>query len=245
MGAAGGPNIVRDGLCFCWDGINHKVWNGSSSSHIELLSRNSGTKGGDNALSITSNHVRWTGGGNRVCTIQFSNSDITVPTGNNGTWLWTQNLSDSGNIDHPNFGKETGSDWDGDDGFVFGTGWGTDGPRWGIADTAHAVYSSVTSTTGDYRTGVWQIYCVTYQRNISDKGIISYLHDSNGQRQINARTSSDVAIGSNTNDLYIGATNSRGGNWNGDMDSVYMWNRTLTATEVYRTMNAIKSKYGL
>lgn len=238
------PKIPTSGLCFAWDGMNHKCWDGSSSSHKDLVSGNTGTKDGSNSLTRSNNHVSWNGGGNRVCNIQFSSSDITVPTGDNATWLWTHYLTDSGNFDHPNFGKETTGTWSGTNGFVFGTGYGTDGPRWGIAGTAHTVYADVGGNTGDYRTNVWQIYCVTYERN-SSTGVKTYLHDSNGQRLVNERASSDVAIGSNSNDLYIGATNSRGGNWNGYMDNIYMWSRALPQTEVFSAMNNIKNRFGL
>ena len=158
--------------------------------------------------------------------------------------MWAQYFEDAGNIDHPNFGKETGNGWNGVNGFVFGTGYGTDGPRWGVAGTAHTVYASLTSTTGDYRGNVWQIYCVTYERN-SPTGLKTYLHDSNGQRKVDERTTSDVAIGSNSNALHIGATNSRGGNWNGLMDFVLMYNTALTQEQVFQNFDAYKSRFGL
>lgn len=246
MGFSRGPKIVTDGLVFCWDGMSERSWDGNSSSHKDLVSGATGTKVGGNTLSRISNHVDFDNStaGNRTCYISFANADITVPTGDEGTWIWAHYFQDAGNIDHPNFGKENTGGWAGGDGFVFGTGFGTDGPRWGIAGTAHTVYNDVAASTGDYRQNVWQIYAVTYTRN-SATGVKTYLLDSNGNRLVNQRTSSNVAIGSNTSNLHIGATNIRGGNWNGLMDFVHMYSRALSAEEIGLTFNAMKGRFGL
>lgn len=238
------PKIPSQGLCFAWDGMNPKCWDGSSSTHYDLVGGGSGTKTGGNNLARLNGHVGFGGGGTRVAYVSFPSANITVPTGDTGTWLFTSYFVDAGSIDHPNFGKETGGGWDGDDGFVFGTGWGTDGPRWGVAGTAHTIYANVGSSTGDYRTNVWQIYGVTYERN-SSTGLKTYLCDSNGNRLIDQRSTSNVAIGSNSNALHIGATNSRGGNWNGYMDSVYMWERALSADEMLTSMENLHTRFGL
>ncbi|MDB4378131.1 LamG domain-containing protein [bacterium] len=244
MATVGGPNIVRDGLVFAWDGMSPRSWDGSSSTHTDLISKGTGTKTGANSIIRVGNHVDFNGGGHRNCYISFPSANITVPTGDTGTWMWAHYFEDAGNIDHPTFGKETTGAWAGDDGFVFGTGYGTDGPRWGIAGTAHTVYATTGASTGDYRGNVWQIYCVTYERN-SSTGLKTYLHDSNGQRKVDERTTSNVAIGSNNNALHIGATNSRGGNWNGLLDFVLMYNVTLSQEEVFQNFDAVKNKFGL
>lgn len=246
MGFYRGPNIVRDGLVFAWNGMSNRSWDGNSSSHKDLISGAIGTQTGGNTLSRINNHVDFdnSGAGTRTCYISFSDADITVPTGDTGTWMWAHYFEDAGSIDHPNFGKETSNGWNGVDGFVFGTGWGLDGPRWGIAGTAHTVYATTGGSTGDYRGNVWQMYCVTYERN-SSTGLKTYLHDSNGQRKVDERTTSDVAIGSNSNALHIGATNSRGGNWNGLMDFVLMYTTALSQEEVFQNFNVFKSRFGL
>jgi hypothetical protein len=195
-------------------------------------------------MTRTNGHVYFTGGGDRVCYLSFPSANITVPTGDQGTWLWTGYFVDSGNFDHPNIGKETTGTWAGTNGFVFGTGYGVDGPRWGVAGTAHGVYTNESISNADYRYNVWQIYAVTYTRN-SATGLKTYLADSNGMRLCDQRATSNVAIGSNTNALHIGATNSRGGNWQGYMDNVYMWTRALPQEEVFANMQAISSRFGL
>jgi len=244
MSISGGPDIVNDGLVFAWDGMNRKCWDGTSSTHYDLIGGGSGTKQGANSLSIENSHISFSGAGTRVCYIEFTNTNITVPTGNTGTWFWAHYFSDSGDFDHPNFGKETTNVWAGTDGFVFGTGYGTDGPRWGIGGTAYTVYSTTDTLTGDYRVNVWQMYCVTYNRNTTG-GLKTYLLDSQGFRLVDSRTTPDSAIGSNTNSLHIGATNSRGGNWNGYMDFLYMYNSELTSNEVLQNFNALRSRFNV
>lgn len=239
-----GPKLNRNGLVFAWNGLDPACWDGSSTTHYDLISNTSGTKTGANSLTRTGNRVFFNGGGTRVCYISFPSANITVPTGNQGTWMWSNYFVDTYDVDHPNFGKESGSNWDGADGFVFGTGWGLDGPRWGVAGTIHSVFADTGAASGDYRANTWQIYCVTYERN-SSTGLKTYLCDSNGTRLVDTNSTSDVAIGSNSNALHIGATNNRAGNWNGGMDFVYMWNRALTPLEITQNYNALKTRYGL
>lgn len=238
------PKMPSGGLCFAWDGMNPKCWDGSSSTHYDLVGGGSGTKAGSNILARANGHVGFQGGGTRVAYISFPSANITVPTGDTGTWLFTSYFADAGNIDHPNFGKETTGTWSGTNGFVFGTGYGTDGPRWGIGGTAYTVYGTTGAGTGDYRTNVWQIYGVTYERGVTN-GLKTYLLDSNGNRLVDQRTPTNVAIGSSSTALHIGATNSRGGNWNGYMDSVYMWTRALPADEMLTAMANLQTRFGL
>lgn len=246
MGILRGPNIIRDNLVFAWDGISPRSWDGSSSTHTELVGKGTGTKSGANTLSIIDGHVDFDNStvGTRTCYISFANDNITVPTGNYGTWIWANYFEDAGDIDHPAFGKETTGAWAGGDGFVFGTGWGTDGPRWGIGGTAYTVYATTGASTGDYRPNVWQMYAVTYERGVTN-GLKTYLHDSNGQRLVDQRTPTDVAIGSNTNPLIVGATNSRGGNWNGRLDFILMYDTALSQDEVFQNFDVYRSRFGL
>lgn len=247
MPTSGGPHIINNGLVFAWHGADRHSWKSTdSNTHYDLVSGNSGTKTGGNSLGTfgtnEARHVDFNGGGTRNCYISFPSANITVPTGDEGTWIFASYFVDAGSIDHPNFGKETSNGWNGVNGFVFGTGYGTDGPRWGIGGTSYAIYGTTEGSTGDYRTNVWQVYAITYTRNTVN-GLKTYLLDSNGQRLVDERTTSDAAIGSNSNALHIGATNIRGGNWNGYMDFVYMWNRALTQGEVYKVLQNVKKRF--
>ena len=235
------------GMCFCFDGLNKKCYPGTGSTFTEIISGTTGTRtGSTGTISLDSTlgkpHLRWNGTvGTRVAQIPFTvdiygNSGVMVPTGSSGTWSWWQRWEDQGSQDHPNFGWETGNSWDGANGFVFGTGYGTDGPRWGIAGTAYTVY---TSTPTDYQANIWQNWTVTFDGNATN-GLKTYLNGS----QVDQRTPTNKIISAvNTNTLRIGATVSRGGNWGGYMDTIHMWNRSLSANEVGNLYRALKGRF--
>lgn len=244
MGQHYGSKIVTSSLIFAWDGMNVKSWDDSSTQHKDLISSSVGTKYGSNALTRANGHVSFAGGGTRVCRVNFPSSNISVPTGTQGTWIWAHRFVDAGSIDHPNFGKETGNSWNGVNGFVFGTGYADDGPRWGIGGAQYNIWSNLATNTGKYRYNVWQIYCVTYSAGQTN-GLKTYLLDSNGNRLVDQRTPSNVLIGTNTNDLFVGSTNNRGGNWNGDMDFIYMYDRALTEQEVFINLETVRGRVGL
>lgn len=231
--------IPPSGMCFCFDGLNTKCYQGSNIFK-DLISRTEATAviTSPATLNIQNNHLRFVPGQTtRTSYIPFNSTTITVPTGWTGSWSWFQYFEDQGSIDHPNFGKETGSGWDGINGFVFGTGWGTDGPRWGIGGTAYTVYSQ---TTTDYVANTWQCWTVTYNGGATN-GLKTYLNGSLADQ----RTPTNVPIGSNSNNLFIGATNSRGGNWGGYMDVIQMWTRELSSEEVFNNFNIYRGRFGI
>ena len=231
---------VPDGMCFCFDALNAKCYSGTGTTFRDLISGTSTTAvvTSPATLGIVNNHLRFVpGAATRRSYIPFPSANIRVPTGLTGTWSWASYFEDQGSVDHPNLGKETGDGWNGIGGFVFGTGWGLDGPRWGIGGTAYTVY---TSSPIDYVNTTWQIWTVTYNGNATN-GLKTYTNGVLNYQQ----TPTATTIGSNSNDLIIGATNVRGGNWGGYMDIVQMWDRELDASEVLQNFNTIKGRFGL
>jgi hypothetical protein len=239
-----GPRIVTDSLCFVWDGSNIKSWDGVSSMHKDSISGNYGLKIGARPLTKTSEGTLFDSAytGIQSCAVEFMNSDIVVPTGDEGSWFWVQKFIDEGSADHPLFGKETSNGWNGVNGFVMGTGWGTDGQRVGIGGVAYGVYDGNQAVTS-IRPVInrWQTYLITYQRN-SATGLKVYCNDINGLRLGYVSSTTDVAIGSNTNRLIIGSTNNRAGNWNGYLNCVYMWTRALSESEIYQMFKCFTKK---
>lgn len=228
------------GMCFCFDGMNPKCYSGTGTTFRELISGAQATAvvTSPSTLGVVNSHLRFvTGGTSQTAYIPFASASVVVPTGITGSWSWFQFFEDQGSVDHPNFGKETSSNWDGVNGFVFGTGWGTDGPRWGIGGTAYTVY---TATSTDYVPNIWQCWTVTYNGGAAN-GLKTYLNGS----LLDQRSPTNTPIGSNANNLIIGATNSRGGNWGGYMDLVQMWNRELSAQEVLTNFNVYRGRFGL
>ena len=254
-----GNNIkLHPALCFSFDALNTKCYSGSGTTFTEMVSGQTGTattaSGGTLALDSTlgSSHLKFTNtnAADRTAYISFpvnitrNSGGVYVPQGSNATWNWWHYFQDAGNVDHPNYGWETGNGWNGIAGFVFGTGFGTDGPRWGIAGEDYTVYNETGSTTGDYRTNEWQNYCVTFNGNDSSNNVKTYLNGTLVDER-NVGSSNKVIPATNTNNLFIGATNNRGGNWNGYMDIVQMYEATLNASEVKELYNSYKGRFGL
>ena len=237
------PRVITDQICFYFDALNSKCYSGTGTTFRDLISNTaaSAVVTSPATLAIVNGNLRFVPGATtRTAYIPFSSGSVTVPTGQQGSWMWFQKWEDQGSIDHPNIGKESGSGWDGVNGFVFGTGWGTDGPRWGIGGTAYAVYQS---TSTGYVAGVWQCWAVTYNGGSGNNanGLKTYLNGT----LVDSRTAVAATIGSNANDLYIGSTNSRGGNFGGYMDNVLMWTKELTSAEVYQNFQALRGRYGV
>lgn len=243
MGISYNPKIVNSSLCFCFDAKNTKSYIGSGTTFKDIISKSSATAviTSPATLALDNGSLKFVPGATtRTAYIPFASANITVPTGQQGSWLWFQKWEDQGNIDHPNIGKETGSGWDGVNGFVFGTGWATDGPRWGIGGTAYTLY---VQTPTDYVQNIWQCWAVTYNGGSGNNpdGLKTYLNGA----LLDSRTAVSSTIGTNSNNLIIGATNNRGGNWGGYMDNVLMWTKELSASEVQITFNALRGRYGL
>lgn len=227
------------GMCFCFDALNPRCYSRTGTTFRDLVSGATATAVVSGAtLGIVNNHLRFVPGANtRNCYIPFLSSSVRVPTGGTGSWSWASYFEDQGDIDHVNIGKETGGSWDGVNGFVFGTGYGTDGPRIGIGGTT---YNTWLNGGSSYATNVWQFWTVTYYAGQTN-GFKIYLNGA-----LNYQTnSSNVNIGSNSNTLNIGATNNRGGNWGGYMDLVQIWERELSAAEVFQNFQIFRGRFGL
>jgi hypothetical protein len=231
------PSIATTGLIFVWDGLNPRCWNGSSLTHYDIITGGEGTKLGAGTITKVSNHIVFAPNpviSTNTAIVSFPSANINVPTGTEGSWSWWYYYTSSQAIDAPNFGKETSSNWDGQNGFVFGNGWGTDGLRMGIGGVAYEVYNSGTT----YKLNTWEHYTVTYKKNSAAK---VYLNGSLFYTVSNPTQN----IGFNSNNLIIGGTNNRGGNWRGSMDVVQMWNRELSAPEIVQNFNALRGRYGV
>jgi hypothetical protein len=232
------PKIVTDGLTFFWDGGNDKSWNGTETDHIDLISSVTGNKIGAGTLERDNNrNCFWTRNGTRTCYLSFDYNLIDVPNGNEGSWIFICNfIKGAENADHPIVSKTTSSGWDGAGGFVIGTGWGTDGLRIGIGGSG--------VTLSNIRSNNWQIFCVTYKRNETN-GLKVFILDSLGYRISNQIDTGDLGIGTSNQNLLIGAANLRGGNWNGGLNMVQIYNRALSESEIRQNFQATRGRYGI
>lgn len=239
-----GGNQIKP-MIFCFDALNPKCHTPGTHEFRELIT---GTptvavvaSGKTLAIDSTlgSPHLRFVPGATTrtvyipfpVATNKASDTGVRVPTGTLGTWSVWAYFQDQGNIDHPFFGWETGSNWDGLNGFVLGTGYGTDGPRPGVGGQQYGY--------GGMEYNKWINWTMTYDANASN-GLKIY---KNGQLNYQATPSVKMITGNNNNPLHIGATNNRGGNWGGYLDLLQMWDVPLTANEVYWLYQQHKGRF--
>lgn len=229
---------IPSGVKFCFDALNAKCYSGTGSTFTDVITGTSTTAVITSSLAMDSTlgspHLKFTPGATtRTAYIPFPSANLNLPRGQTATisiWAYFQ---DQGSIDHPMVGWETASDWTGQNGFVIGTGWGTDGTRVGVAGNNNG-YTGMENTK-------WIHWTVTFNGAISN-GLKMYKNASVALQT----TPTTASIGStNTNTLNIGATNTRGGNWGGYMDIVQIWDRELSATEVGSLYSIQKGRFGL
>jgi hypothetical protein len=233
---------------FAWVPEVDYCWN-TGASQRELISGATGTKGGANPLTRTGNYAEFdnvTTTGGRTCYVSFPDADVTVPTGDTATWALACTTIDAGSVDHPVFGKEASNGWDGVDGVVFGTGWGTDGPRIGIGGQywSYSTLALNSSATGRWlTTGEWMIWVFTYTRNSASGFNIWRNTPSYGIQELATASTTNVAIGSNTNTMNVGATNIRSGNHNGKIGCLYAWDTVLSDAEITNLLTHLGQRF--
>ena len=236
MGFHRGGRTITDSLCFYFDALNKKSYSGSGIIFKDLFSKAEGVTilGPTQTIGLVNNHLLFNCDGvSRSCYISFPITEITLPTGSTGSWAWSQYFIDSGDISHQNFGNSTANG-----GFCFRTGWGLDGPRWGIGGVWYNIYEL--SIPSRYKQNQWQHYTVTFNGNVAN-GLKTYLNGI----LVDERTPTVSIIGSTPKDLWVGADPYSGGNWNGYQDTVQIWLNELTNNQVLQNYNATKSRFGL
>jgi len=228
---------IPTGTIFSFDALSQKCYSGSGTTFKDAITGTTATATVTTSLAMDSTlgspHLKFTPGATtRTAYMAFNSSNINVPRGVTATWSCWCYFQDQGSIDHPMFGWETGSSWVGENGVVCGTGWGTDGVRFGVAGYNTGGYSGMVGNT-------WVHWVITFNGNQTN-GLKLYKNASI-ERQ---GTPTTTTIGtSNTNTFNIGATNSRGGNWGGYLDIVQVWDRELTANEVGTLYSVQKGRF--
>lgn len=233
MSFARGPIIPINGLVFYFDALNKKCYTGGSEFK-DLITKTNGNAiiGPTQSLAIENKHLRFISDEiSRSCYISYIANDLNLPKGNLATWSWSHYFIDSGSISHQNFGNGTTNS-----GFVFRTGWGTDGPRWHIGGESYLLYGD--SPPSRYQNTVWQHYTVTFN-GLIENGLKTYLDGV----LVDERTPIISSIGEGSNNLYVGADPWSGGNWNGYQDMIQIWDRPLTQQETLQNFNATKSRF--
>lgn len=237
MGINYNPTVPY-GMVFNFDALNPKCYSGTGTTFADAITGTTATATVTSpaTLGMVNGHLRFVPGATtRTAYIPFPSANLLLPRGSEATISIWSYFEDQGNIDHPMVGWETGSSWDGLNGFVVGTGWGTDGTRFAVAGT-NPGYSGMENTT-------WLHWVVTFNSAFTN-GVKLYKNAS-VVVQGTAGTSNTSISSTNTLPLNIGATNTRGGNWGGYLDIVQIWDRALGQDEISTLYNLQKGRFGL
>jgi hypothetical protein len=232
-----GSNIPK-GIVFNFDILNKRCYSGSGSTFSDAVSGTSATAviSGSSTLGIVNGHLRFVPGATtRTAYIPFNSANLNLPRGSEATISIWSYFEDQGSIDHPMVGWETGYSWDGLNGFVVGTGWGTDGTRFAVAGN-NPGYSGMENNK-------WIHWVVTFNSGFTN-GLKLYKNTSVIIQGTPASTLTSIGT-TNTLNFNIGATNSRGGNWGGYMDIIQIWDRCLGSSEIESLYNIQKNRFGL
>lgn len=229
-------SIVPYGMTFSFDALNPKCYSGSGTTFTDLVTKTAASAAVTSpaTLGIVNGHLRFAPGeSTRVAYIPFPTSKLNLPRGSEATISIWSYFEDQGNMDHPMIGWETGTDWDGLNGFVIGTGWGLDGTRVAVAGN-NIGYTGMENN-------VWIHWVLTFNSGFTN-GVKLYKNASVVLQ--GTAGASNTSIGStNTNTLNIGATNSRAGNWGGYMDIVQIWDRALGQDEISYLYNTQRKRF--
>lgn len=227
------------GVVFSFDALNTRCYSGSGTTFTDLVSgvSTNAVVTAPATLGLVNGHLRFVPGATtRTAYIPWNSTLLSqLPRGSEATISIWSYFEDQGSIDHPMVGWETGSGWDGLNGFVVGTGWGTDGTRFAVAGT-NPGYSGMQNS-------VWIHWVVTFNSGFTN-GIKLYKNTSVIVQGTAAATNTSIGT-ANTLNFNIGATNSRGGNWGGYLDIVQIWDRALGSDEIIQLFNAQRGRFGI
>jgi hypothetical protein len=228
---------VPSGMVFNFDVQNKKCYSGTGTTFADAITGTATTATlTAGTLGMVNDHLRFVPGATtRTCYIPFNSTKLNLPRGSEATISIWSYFEDQGSIDHPMVGWETGSSWDGLNGFVVGTGWGTDGTRFAVAGN-NPGYSGMENSK-------WIHWVVTFNSGFSN-GIKLYKNNAVIIQGTAAATNTNIGT-TNTLNFNIGATNSRGGNWGGYLDIVQIWDRALGANEVSDLFTLQRGRFGI
>jgi hypothetical protein len=229
---------VPYGMIFSFDALNPKCYSGSGTTFKDLVTGTTATATVTSpaTLGMVNGHLRFVPGETtRTAYIPFDSTKLNLPRGSEATISVWSYFEDQGNMDHPMLGWETGTGWDGLNGFVIGTGWGLDGTRFAVAGN-NPGYTGMEST-------VWIHWVVTFNSGFTN-GVKLYKNAAVVVQGTAATTNTNIGS-TNTNTFNIGATNSRGGNWGGYLDIVQIWDRALGQQEISQLYNTQRNRFGV
>lgn len=243
MSAYSGPEIFDSGLILHLDGANQKSYPGSGTTWTNLSSseNNATLTNGPTYSSANQGSIVFDGTNDYAimpfttilndCTFNFwfkatSTTSyqylLSLGNGSNSSYALHFDMND------PDLGATGQTMW------VY----------WNSGGTPYSVLSR-SGTYGDFQDSTWRNYC--FVRNNSDASVTR--HYVNGVE----RTSGVTRAGTQTTQfgngagyyLNIGRLHTNSFFWSGNVALVQIYNRALSATEIYQNFNAYRSRFGV
>ncbi len=237
MGVHGGPDIVTDGLVFCWDVADKNCYPGSGTTGTDLIGGLTGTLTNNAAFST-----------NGAGSIALDGTADYVAFGNNAPPLLNLTLE----------GWAAADDWDDSSrhrDIIDSWSSGDNADWYRISITSGTGYLSFYIDAGDDEGGHDNSPLTS---NINSSWVDGTWHHIVGVRDTVGDTLSLYADGvlvasdSHTNNttispgnLNIGDISGENESWDGHIATAKIYNRALSAKEVLQNFNANKSRFGI
>jgi len=233
MGLAHNPNVVTDGIKFYWDAANRRSYPGTGTSWDDMVKSKPASINNATFTNQKGGYIELDGTNDDV-TIA-NDADFTMPAGDWTLCIWCADLG--GNADKRH---------------IIGT-YGAN-PRWIIRDTddgaagwafmtksASAGWNRTYSTVDIQDTDDEWHYLVVTGSSGGGSGSIKLYTDG-----VDTSLSSSYALESitrTTTTIYMGNAAGGGHDLEGNIASVAIYNRVLTAAEVKQNYNATKGRF--
>ena len=228
-----GPNIVSDGLIFCVDASNDKSYPGSGTTAIDLIEDNSITLSGTTFESANNGIFNFDG--NDAMATSVSDYDFNLSEFSIGMWFRIQ-ATNTGTWQNIAAKYLEGA---------FQWRVQTNNSLQAYIQKSDTNYVELLDTSINYNSGDWYNSYITY-KNVADSvklytnSILKDTESAGTLSMINANGA--LTLGCRES---FGSAGSYQKYMNGEIGSVYIYNRALSAAEILQNYNALKSRFGL
>jgi len=239
MTAFHGPGrLVTDGLVFLVDAGNHKSYPGSGASWTDLITKAIGTL---TNITIAGGHINFNSSTSKA---NFG----TVPSTLIGLWSGGGTLS---------VWMRAESDGEGNQGRILDTNQPTN-EGWLLyaleesGGACRVQFASVfTGTNGFWKTtnlditlNEWVNVTMVYDSDLVSNVPLYYI---NGELVTTTTTTTPTGTitDNSANSLFVGSENGGSATFDGDVDIVTLYNRSLTAAEIYKNFITARHRFGI
>jgi hypothetical protein len=225
MGTNYNPTIITDGLVMALDAANPKSYIGSGTAWNDLSANGNNGILTNSPTFSSSNNGFFTFNGSTQYVDSGTNNNL-VPTVGLTVCAWAKTtVADKFLVDRENAGLTAGYWFAGTSSAKF---------QFAVNSSATQVTSLTSITTGNwlYMVGTW----------VPSVSIIVYL---NGVFEAQNTTSIPSSIIDPAVNVWIARRRNGADLWNGNIASVIIYNRALSASEVYQNFAAMRGRYSV